>query len=70
MQALHGVDIERGELTLRAFGGYSGPAIKPINLKCTAQAAKAVDIPIFGVGGISSWEDVVEYIMVGARAVQ
>lgn len=70
VQALHGVDIERGELTLRAFGGYSGPAIKPINLKCTAQAAKAVDIPIFGVGGISSWEDVVEYIMVGASAVQ
>lgn len=70
VQALHGVDIEKGELSLPAFGGYSGPAIKPINLKCTAQAAMAVDIPIFGVGGISDWEDIVEYIMVGASAVQ
>lgn len=70
VQALHGVDIEREELILPAFGGYSGPAIKPINLKCTAQAARAVDIPIFGVGGIYGWEDVVEYIMVGASAVQ
>ncbi|KXA92837.1 hypothetical protein AKJ66_03410 [candidate division MSBL1 archaeon SCGC-AAA259E22] len=70
LQGLHGVDIESGKLTLPAFGGYSGPAIKPVNLKCTAQAAKTIDIPIFGVGGISTWRDVVEYIMVGATAVQ
>jgi dihydropyrimidine dehydrogenase (NAD+) subunit PreA len=70
VQGLHGVDIERARLTMPAFGGYSGPAIKPINLKCTAQAARSVNIPIFGVGGISSWRDVVEYVMVGASAVQ
>ncbi len=70
VHALHSVDIEKEELTLPAFGGYSGPAIKPINLKCTAQAFQAVDIPIFGVGGIRSWQDAIEYIMVGASAVQ
>ena len=70
VHSLHGVDIENEELNLSAFGGYSGPAIKPINLKCTAQAFEAVDIPIIGVGGIETWEDAVEYIMLGASAVQ
>jgi len=70
VQALYGVDIETGEPILPAFGGYSGPAIKPITLRCVAQAAKAVKIPISGIGGVSNWRDVVEYIMVGATTVQ
>jgi len=70
VQALYGVDIETGKLILPAFGGYSGPAIKPITLRCVAQAAQAVNIPISGIGGISNWRDVVEYIMVGATTVQ
>ncbi|MFH1821263.1 MAG: 4Fe-4S binding protein [Methanobacteriota archaeon] len=70
VQALCGVDVETGRPVLPAFGGYSGPAIKPITLRCVAQAAMATKIPICGTGGISSWRDVVEYIMVGATAVQ
>lgn len=70
VQALYGVDIETGKLILPAFGGYSGPAIRPITLRCVAKAAKATKIPVCGIGGISSWRDVVEYIMVGATAVQ
>lgn len=70
VQALYGVDVETGKLVLPAYGGYSGPAIKPITLRCVAQAAKATALPICGIGGISNWRDVVEYIMVGATAVQ
>lgn len=70
VQGLHSVDIETGKLRLRAFGGYSGPAVKPIMLRCVAKIAKEVDIPIFGVGGVSNWNDVVEYLMIGAEAVQ
>jgi dihydropyrimidine dehydrogenase (NAD+) subunit PreA len=70
VQALYGIDIESGKPWLPAFGGYSGPAIKPITLRCVAKIARAVTIPISGIGGISSWRDVVEYIMVGATTVQ
>jgi len=55
---------------ISAFGGYSGPAIKPIALRCVAQAAKSTKLPISGVGGISTWEDAVEFFMVGASTVQ
>jgi dihydropyrimidine dehydrogenase (NAD+) subunit PreA len=70
VQALFGVDIETGGLILPAFGGYSGPAIKPITLRCVAKIARVVEIPISGIGGVSNWRDVVEYIMVGASTVQ
>jgi dihydropyrimidine dehydrogenase (NAD+) subunit PreA len=70
VQAFYGVDIETGRPLLPAFGGYSGPAIKPITLRCVAQIAQAVKVPISGIGGVSSWRDVVEYIMVGATTVQ
>lgn len=51
-------------------GGLSGPAIKPIALRMVWQAARAVKIPIVGVGGIMSARDALEFIMVGASAVQ
>ncbi len=51
-------------------GGLSGPAIKPVGVKCVWDLAGAVDIPIIGIGGISSYEDVIEYMMAGASAVQ
>ena len=51
-------------------GGLSGPAIKPITLRLVWEARKAVRIPILGLGGIESAEDVLEYIAVGASAVQ
>jgi len=50
-------------------GGLSGPAIKPIALRMVWQATQSVDIPVFGMGGIASWEDALEFIMAGASAV-
>jgi dihydroorotate dehydrogenase (NAD+) catalytic subunit len=53
-----------------ATGGLSGRAIKPITLRLVNEAFRAVSIPIIGLGGISSAEDVLEYIVAGAAAVQ
>lgn len=52
------------------MGGLSGPALKPIALRMAYQCAKSVDIPIIGCGGITTVEDVVEYLIAGATAVQ
>ncbi len=52
------------------FGGLSGPAIKPVALRMVYQVANAVSIPVIGIGGISSWEDAVEFFLAGASAVQ
>ena len=52
------------------FGGLSGPAIKPIALRLVYQAAKAVKIPVIGLGGIASGEDAAEFLIAGARAVE
>ncbi|MCA8995433.1 MAG: dihydroorotate dehydrogenase [Planctomycetaceae bacterium] len=52
------------------LGGLSGPAIKPLALRCVYQVAKAVDIPIIGIGGISTIDDVMEFLVAGASAVQ
>jgi dihydroorotate dehydrogenase (NAD+) catalytic subunit len=51
-------------------GGLSGPAIRPITLRLVWEASKAVDIPIIGLGGVEKVEDVLEYLLVGASAVQ
>jgi len=52
------------------YGGLSGPAVKPIGLRCVYEIFEAVDIPVVGVGGISDGRDALEYIMAGASAVQ
>ncbi len=52
------------------FGGLSGPAIKPMALRFVYQAAKAVKIPVIGLGGIASGEDAAEFLVAGARAVE
>jgi len=52
------------------MGGLSGPSLKPISLRMAYQCAKAVNIPIIGCGGISTVEDVAEYLIAGASAVQ
>jgi len=52
------------------FGGLSGPAIKPIALRMVYQAARAVKIPVIGLGGIASGEDAAEFLIAGARAVE
>jgi dihydroorotate dehydrogenase (NAD+) catalytic subunit len=52
------------------MGGLSGPAIKPIALRCVYQAAQAVRTPIIGIGGIATIDDVMEFLVAGATAVQ
>lgn len=52
------------------YGGLSGPCIKPIALQCVHKVAQAVSIPVIGIGGIMSAQDVLEFILVGAHAVQ
>jgi dihydroorotate dehydrogenase (NAD+) catalytic subunit len=51
-------------------GGLSGPAIKPIAVRCVFQAYRAVKIPLIGIGGIATTEDALEFIIAGARLVQ
>ncbi|HDZ89177.1 MAG TPA: NAD-dependent dihydropyrimidine dehydrogenase subunit PreA [Deltaproteobacteria bacterium] len=53
-----------------AHGGLSGPAIKPIALKAVATIAEATDVPISGIGGITTWEDTAEFILLGASTLQ
>jgi dihydroorotate dehydrogenase (NAD+) catalytic subunit len=52
------------------MGGLSGPGLKPIIVRMVYQCSKVVDIPIIGCGGISNYEDVIEFILAGASAVQ
>ncbi len=52
------------------FGGLSGPAIKPIALRLVCQAARAVKIPVVGLGGIASGLDAAEFLIAGATAVE
>jgi dihydroorotate dehydrogenase (NAD+) catalytic subunit len=51
-------------------GGLSGPAIKPVALAKVYEVSKAVKIPIVGIGGIMTWEDAIEFLLVGASAIQ
>ncbi len=70
VQALE-VDVERRRPVLsNVLGGLSGPAIRPIALRMVWQTARAVRIPICGVGGIATAEDAVKFLLCGATAVQ
>jgi dihydroorotate dehydrogenase (NAD+) catalytic subunit len=70
VQALE-VDVERRRPVLaNILGGLSGPAIRPIALRMVWQASRAVEIPICGIGGITSAEDAVKFLLCGASAVQ
>ena len=51
-------------------GGLSGPCVKPVALRCVWQVARAIKIPVIGVGGICCAEDVLEFVLVGASAVE
>ena len=65
------VDVHRRRTTLRnGLGGLSGPAILPIALRMVFQAARAVKIPLCGIGGIASGEDAVAFLLCGASAIQ
>ena len=64
------IDADAGKPILsNRFGGISGPALKPIALKCVAEIARTVRVPIIGTGGITNGKDAVEMIMAGATAV-
>jgi dihydroorotate dehydrogenase (NAD+) catalytic subunit len=65
------VDLQKRRPVLANItGGLSGPAIKPVALRMVWQVAKAVKIPIIGIGGIMSADDALEFMLVGATAVQ
>jgi len=65
------VDLEaRKPILANITGGLSGPAIKPIALRMVWQVAGAVDIPVIGIGGIMTAQDALEFILVGATAIQ
>ncbi len=64
------VRTRRSRLGRNLTGGLAGPAVKPMALNLVRRAAQAVDIPVVGIGGISSAEDALEFLIVGASAVQ
>jgi len=65
------IDVETTRpLLSNKIGGLSGPAIKPIAVRCVYEISSKFDIPIIGCGGVSSWEDAIEFILAGSSAVQ
>ena len=70
VRGILGVDIEHAVPSLSTYGGISGEYIRPLGLASVATIAQTVDIPICGVGGISSARNAIEYMMLGATAVQ
>ena len=65
------IDLKTGKPVIaNKMGGFSGPAIKPVGIRMVYQVSQAVNIPVIGMGGVSTAEDVIEYIMAGAPAVE
>jgi len=65
------IDVETQRPILsNKFGGLSGTPIKPIALRCVYEISSKYDIPIIGCGGISTWEDAIEFFLAGASAIQ
>ena len=65
------IDVERRKKVLSiGTGGLSGPAVKPVALRMVYQVAKAVKIPVVGLGGISTAKDAIEFLMAGATAIE
>jgi dihydroorotate dehydrogenase (NAD+) catalytic subunit len=57
-------------LLANKIGGLSGPAIKPIAVRCVYEIYREVDVPVIGCGGITDWRDAVEFMLAGASAIQ
>lgn len=75
VQSFMGINIDTLKPILNidgnsTYGGLSGEAVKPIGFKCVAQLRQNSSLPILGIGGISTWEDAVQYIALGSDAVQ
>ena len=65
------IDVERQRTYLSTItGGLSGPAVRPVAVRMVWQVAKAVQIPVVGLGGIMNGRDAIEFILAGARAIQ
>ncbi len=65
------IDIyARRPILSNKVGGYSGPGIKPIALRAVYDLARTLDIPVIGIGGITTWQDAVEFLLAGASALQ
>jgi dihydroorotate dehydrogenase (NAD+) catalytic subunit len=65
------VDIDfRRPILANITGGLSGPALKPVALRCVWEIAEFVHIPIIGCGGVSTWRDAIEFVLCGASAVE
>jgi dihydroorotate dehydrogenase (NAD+) catalytic subunit len=65
------VDIQKRRSVFdNTYAGLSGPAIKPIALRMVHQVVRGVSIPVMGMGGITNWQDAIEFIMAGARIIQ
>lgn len=65
------IDLKTGKPVIaNKMGGFSGAAIKPVGIRMVYQVSNAVKIPVIGMGGVSNAEDVIEYIMAGATAVE
>lgn len=65
------IDIERRRPVLSiSTGGLSGPAVKPVAVRCVWQVAKAVKIPVIGLGGIMNERDAIEFLLAGASAIE
>ncbi|MCG8571332.1 MAG: hypothetical protein MJB14_14455, partial [Spirochaetes bacterium] len=70
IRSIMGVDIETMTPLLQTYGGYSGDPIRPIGLASVATISQSVDLPISGIGGISSYKHFLEYVMLGADTCQ
>jgi dihydroorotate dehydrogenase (NAD+) catalytic subunit len=65
------IDVEtKMPILSNTGGGLSGPAVKPIAVRCVYDLYEAVEVPIVGCGGVTNWQDAIEYILAGATAVQ
>lgn len=70
LKGLMGIDIEKRAARMPTYGGYTGSQIRPISLATTATLKQCTPFQICSVGGISSYENVLEFLMIGAQAVQ
>ncbi len=65
------INIETAQPVLsNRIGGLSGPAVKPIAVRCVYEISRGVDVPVIGCGGVATWRDAVEFMLAGASAVQ
>ncbi|HVI39343.1 MAG TPA: hypothetical protein VM577_01675 [Anaerovoracaceae bacterium] len=70
VRCILGINIKERKPYLPTYGGYSGPPIRPLGLASVATIAQSTKLPVCGIGGIETYENVLEYMMLGASAIQ